>query len=94
MSVGASAASTGAHFLGGLMASYNVIICNTVSPNQLKTNTCPTGTFGHIVTIDLPDGLSVYGLPNISAADVATISLGIAGVWAIAFLIKKMMSML
>lgn len=75
------------------MASYNVIICNTTSPNQLRTTTCPTGTYGHVVTIDLPDGLSVYGLPNIPAADVATISFGIAAVWALAFLIKKMMGM-
>lgn len=76
------------------MASYNVVICNTVSPNQLRSTTCPVGQYGHIATIDLPDGLSVYGLPNISAGDVATISMSIAGVWALAFLIKKMMNML
>lgn len=73
------------------MANYSIVVCDTVSPNQLRTTTCPSGQYGHLVNVSLPDQFSVYGLPNISASDVATISIGIAGVWAIAWIIKRLM---
>lgn len=83
----------------------NTIVCSNVAVGEIVLNKtiggtaypCSTASTGngylYQVSIPLPDGSVVYGLPNIPAADVATISFGIASVWALAFLIKKMMGM-
>lgn len=75
------------------MATYNVIICDTTAPNQLRTTTCPSGQYGHVVTMKLPDPQSVYGLPDISAPDMALVMASVATVWATAWLIKRLMQM-
>jgi len=66
----------------GLIPSSKPIVCYMAD-----------GTPGRVYSVQavLPDGMSVYGLPDISAADVATISFAIAGVWAGAWIIRKCM---
>lgn len=85
------------------MASFDVLVCSSSvlgAPVLAGSTpvTCSTtlGGSGNVysVSLGLPEPYSVYGLPNLSPAEVTPIVLGIGGIWALAFIIRRAMAIM